>query len=193
MDKKIFVIALIVIIIGSFLYFNITGNSIKMEDIVVIETNKGNIEVKLDRSRAPVTVDNFLKYADERFYDGTIFHRVIAGFMIQGGGLTSDGKEKQTHEPIILESNNGIKNKKFTIAMARTNVPDSATSQFFINTADNDFLDYSQTNQGYAVFGKVISGQDVVLEIENIKTGEKGYYEDWPVENIIIKRIYRKK
>jgi peptidyl-prolyl cis-trans isomerase B (cyclophilin B) len=170
-----------------------TGVSM-MNEIVVIETSKGNIEVELNMAKSPITVANFLKYVESGFYNSTVFHRVIKGFMVQGGGFTRGGMEKDTLDPIKLESNNGLSNLKGTVAMARTNVPDSATSQFFINTVDNGFLNYqSQGNPGYAVFGKVISGMDVVLAIEASKTGTKGGYEDWPVEDIIITNAYVKK
>jgi len=161
--------------------------------IIVIETNKGNLEVELDFENAPITAENFLTYVESGHYEGTIFHRVIPNFMIQGGGFTSDGNQKDTMKPIKLESQNGLKNLRGTIAMARTNVPDSATSQFFINTKDNDFLDYAPGNPGYAVFGKVINGMDVVDAIEKVKTSSKGYYDDWPVEDVLIVKVYVKK
>ena len=160
---------------------------------VVIETNKGNLEIELNRAKAPETVGNFLKYVESGFYNNTVFHRVIKGFMVQGGGFTRGGTEKETLDPIKLESNNGLSNFRGTIAMARTNAPDSATSQFFINTKDNAFLNYqSAGNPGYAVFGKVVSGMDVVDAIESSKTATKGYYEDWPVEDILITGAYLK-
>ncbi len=164
----------------------------KMAEIVVLETNMGDIEIGLDKGHAPVTVDNFLQYVDEGFYDGTIFHRVIKGFMIQGGGFTPDGVQKQTQAPIKLESGNGLKNVIGTVAMARTSVPDSATSQFFINTADNSFLDRASGNDGYAVFGRVISGMDVVEKIESVGTGAKGQNKDWPLKDVIINKAYVK-
>lgn len=163
------------------------------KETVVIETSKGAIEVEIDREKAPVTVANFLNYVNSGFYDGTIFHRVIPGFMVQGGGFTPTGQEKQTGPPIKLESNNGLKNKVGTVAMARTSVPDSATSQFFINVADNSFLDYATGNDGYAVFGSVISGMDVVNSIAAVKTGNKGSYSDWPVQDVVITKAYVKK
>lgn len=162
------------------------------KEIVVLETSKGNIEIELNREKSPVTVENFLRYVNEGFYEGTIFHRVIDGFMIQGGGFTPDGSQKQTREPITLESNNGLKNEIGTIAMARTSVPGSATSQFFINVADNAFLDYAPGNDGYAVFGKVVAGMDVVYQIKSARTSSMGPYENWPVEAIVIKRAYVK-
>ena len=160
---------------------------------VVIETSKGIMEVVLEQEKAPVTVSNFLSYVNSGFYDGTVFHRVIPGFRAQGGGFNRDGTEKPTSQPIKLESNNGLKNTAGTIAMARTSVPDSATSQFFINVADNSFLDYAPGNDGYAVFGRVISGMDVVKSIESVKTGNKGPNSDWPVENVVITKAYVKK
>ncbi len=164
------------------------GNTIN----VVIETNKGNIFLELDKDNAPVTVENFLSYVEEGHYSGTVFHRVIDGFMIQGGGFTADARQKKTHNPIALESNNGLKNKKGTIAMARTMVPDSATSQFFINVADNGMLDYTQANPGYAVFGKVVSGMDVVNAIKVVETGVRKGMGDWPVEDVVIEKVYVK-
>ncbi|MEA3399386.1 MAG: peptidylprolyl isomerase [Patescibacteria group bacterium] len=162
-----------------------------MNDTIIITTNKGIIEVELDREAAPITVENFLKYVDEGFFDGTIFHRVMDNFMIQGGGFTPDGKEKKNHNPIKLESQNGLKNTRGTIAMARTSVPDSATSQFFINVVDNDFLNYAPGNDGYAVFGIVTKGMDVVDEIKTVKT-QTNPMPDWPVETILIESITRK-
>lgn len=163
-----------------------------MNTVVVLETSKGDIEVELYKAEAPVTVDNFISYVNAKHYEGTIFHRVISGFMVQGGGFTPDGTQKQTQAPIKLESNNGLKNLAGTIAMARTMVPDSATSQFFINTADNPFLDYAPGNDGYAVFGKVIKGMDVVKQIEGASTGIKNGMQDWPTEEVMIKKVYVK-
>jgi len=164
-----------------------------MKEIAVLETTKGNIEIELDRAKAPITVENFVTYVNEGFYNGTIFHRVMDGFMIQGGGFTTEGEEKDTHAPIKLESKNGLKNTVGTIAMARTNFPDSATSQFFINVADNSFLNYAPGNDGYAVFGKVISGMDVVNTIKSVETSSNEGYDDWPVENVVITGAYMKK
>lgn len=163
--------------------------------IVVIETTLGNIEVELDEEKAPVTVANFLSYVDASFYNGTIFHRVIPNFMIQGGGFTASMSQKETKAPIRNEAANGLSNKRGTIAMARTQVVDSATAQFFINTVDNKFLDFrSPTIQGYgyAVFGRVISGMDVVDAISGVKTGWKAGMKDVPVETVEIKSIRRK-
>ena len=146
------VIAVLMAIAALFLIIRDKVQKGDVMEVVVLETSKGNIEITLDRGRAPVTVDNFLRYVKEGNYDGTVFHRVIDGFMIQGGGFTPDGKQKQVHEPIKLESGNGLKNLAGTVAMARTMSPDSATSQFFINLIDNGFLDYAPGNPGYAVF-----------------------------------------
>lgn len=157
---------------------------------IIIETSMGKIEVALNDREAPVTVENFVSYVTEGFYDGTVFHRVIDGFMIQGGGFTADGGKKKTHAPITLESKNGLKNKRGTIAMARTMVPDSATSQFFINVADNAMLDYAPGNDGYAVFGRVTSGMEVVDAIKAVKTTTKNGMADWPVEDVIIEKVY---
>jgi cyclophilin family peptidyl-prolyl cis-trans isomerase len=159
---------------------------------IVMETSKGTIELALNGRDAPVTVENFLRYVAEGHYDGTVFHRVIDGFMIQGGGFTTDGKQKGTHSPIKLESQNGLLNKRGSIAMARTNVPDSATNQFFINVADNRMLDYAPGNDGYAVFGKVVSGMEVVDAIKAVETTTKNSMDDWPVEDVLIEKVYVK-
>ncbi|MFQ5936803.1 MAG: peptidylprolyl isomerase [Acidiferrobacterales bacterium] len=154
-------------------------------------TTIGVIEIKLDRRGAPVTVENFLKYANEGFYDGTIFHRVIPGFMIQGGGFRPGLERKETREPIKNEAGNGLKNAAGTIAMARTSNPHSATSQFFINIVDNGFLDKEQARDGwgYTVFGKVIKGMDVVKKIEAAPTGRVGQYRDVPSKDVLIKKV----
>lgn len=158
---------------------------------VIIQTNKGDIKVELFVQKSKITTKNFLNYVNLGFYDGTIFHRVIDDFMIQGGGYLPNMSLKNTKAPIKLESDNGLKNLKGTIAMARTSKPNSATSQFFINTKDNNFLDYkSASNPGYAVFGKVVEGIEVVKKIESVKTSKKSYFQDWPVEDIIIEKIY---
>ena len=152
----------------------------------------GTITLELNADKAPTTVGNFVKYAKEGFYDGTIFHRVIDGFMIQGGGFTKSMDQKPTHEPIRNEAMNGIKNKRGTIAMARTMIVDSATSQFFINLVDNDFLDFtSPTPQGfgYAVFGKVTDGLDVVDAIGKVKTGFAGPHQNVPETPVVIKKV----
>jgi peptidyl-prolyl cis-trans isomerase B (cyclophilin B) len=156
---------------------------------VALKTSMGQIVLELDRKRAPATVANFLQYANEGFYKGTLFHRVIPGFMVQGGGMEPGMKQKPTRSPIRNEAANGLKNKTGTIAMARTSVVDSATSQFFINCKDNDFLDHRDASPqgfGYAVFGKVVDGMDVVRKIEKAPTGTKGPHRDVPVEDILI-------
>ena len=157
--------------------------------VVVIDTSLGAVKVQLDDEKAPGTVKNFLGYVDDEFYDGTTFHRVIPGFMIQGGGLEPGLKPKRTKPAIKNESTNGLSNKRGTISMARTNVPDSATSQFFINVVDNGFLDKAKAGDGvgYCVFGKVIEGMDVVDKIRNVKTREG----DVPVEDVVIKSVRR--
>ncbi len=167
-------------------------NTTADEEIVVFETNKGTIEVALNRKAAPITVENFVSYVKEGHYDGTVFHRVIPGFMIQGGGFNFQGAERPTNEPIKLESKNGLKNEEGTIAMARTNDPDSATAQFFINVKNNTFLNYGPGNPGYAVFGKVVSGMETVKTIEGVKTKTKNGHEDWPVDPVIINKVYMK-
>jgi peptidyl-prolyl cis-trans isomerase A (cyclophilin A) len=154
---------------------------------VKLATSMGDIVVQLDPAKAPKTVANFLQYVQDKHYDGTIFHRVIDGFMIQGGGMTADLKEKRTRAPIPLEADNGLKNDKYTIAMARTSDPDSATSQFFINVKDNASLNApSPDGHGYAVFGKVVSGTEVVDKIRAARTGVKSGVPDVPVEPITI-------
>ena len=161
------------------------------DPMVKLETNMGDIVLKLDARKAPNTVANFIQYVKSGHYDGTVFHRVIKGFMIQGGGMTPEMKEKTTQAPIRNEANNGLRNKKYTIAMARTNQPHSASAQFFINTKDNDFLDFkSETPEGwgYAVFGKVISGFDTVDKIESVLTGRRGMHDDVPQSPVVIKK-----
>jgi len=157
---------------------------------VKLTTSMGSIVIELNEDAAPSTVKNFLRYTQERFYDGTIFHRVIPNFMIQGGGFSPDMVQKRNHEPIVNEANNGLKNDRGTIAMARTNNPDSATCQFFINHADNDFLNYGGSNKaGYAVFGKVVEGMDVVDKIASARTEDKGRYANVPVTAIVIESV----
>jgi cyclophilin family peptidyl-prolyl cis-trans isomerase len=157
-----------------------------------IKTSKGTFTVQLFDQQAPISVENFLKYADEGFFDGTIFHRVIPGFMVQGGGLTAELKNKPGHAPIKNEAANGLKNKRGTLAMARTNDVNSATAQFFVNLVDNDFLDHKgASNFGYAVFGRVESGMDVVDAIAAVKTGSHGGYQDVPVEPVTIESVKR--
>lgn len=155
---------------------------------VKLEASMGDIIIELNEEAAPVTVKNFLAYVEEDFYDGTIFHRVIPNFMIQAGGFTADMKQKKTHPPIVNEANNGLKNNRGAIAMARTDNPDSATAQFFINLKDNDFLNYaSQSNPGYAVFGRTIAGMNIVDKIAAVRTTRKGQFADVPAEPVVIK------
>ena len=158
------------------------------EPTVKLETSMGDIVVQLNSRKAPLSTANFLQYVKSGFYDGTIFHRVIKGFMIQGGGLTQDMKEKSGHAPIKNEASNGLRNQRYTIAMARTSDPDSATSQFFINTVNNRFLDAdkAQDGVGYAVFGEVIKGTDVVRKIEAVPTTTHGNYQDVPATPVVI-------
>ncbi len=157
---------------------------------VKLATTEGDIVVQLDREKAPKTVDNFVAYVKAGHYDGTVFHRVIPSFMIQGGGMDKDLNEKKTRAPIPLESRNGLKNERGTLAMARTGDPDSATSQFFINVQDNAFLDQpnSRDGSGYAVFGKVVAGMDVVDRIKATPTGNKGIHQNVPLAPITIKK-----
>ena len=157
-----------------------------------METSMGTITLELDDAKAPETVANFVQYAKDGHYDGTIFHRVIDGFMVQGGGFTKDMNQKETREPIRNEAMNGLKNLRGTIAMARTMVVDSATSQFFINLVDNSFLDFQNPTPqgfGYAVFGKVVDGMEVVDQIAKVKTGFSGPHQNVPEEAILIKKV----
>ena len=173
------------------------GGCAKMENaIVVLETSKGNIEIELFEKEAPITTKNFLGYVDEGFYGGLIFHRVISDFMIQGGGFDKDMNEKKTKAPIKNEAASGLKNTRGTIAMARTQVVDSATAQFFINVADNSFLDHKDSSAqgyGYAVFGKVVKGMDVVDAIKSVQMHSVGMFDDVPVEPVVIIKAYLKK
>lgn len=157
---------------------------------VKLATSAGDIVIELDRAKAPKSVENFVQYVKAGHYNGTVFHRVIPNFMIQGGGMTPDMTEKPTRPPIPLESRNGLNNVRGSVAMARTNDPDSATSQFFISVKDNAFLDAanSRDGNGYAVFGKVVAGMDVVDKIRDVRTGSKGPHQDVPIEPVIIRK-----
>jgi cyclophilin family peptidyl-prolyl cis-trans isomerase len=160
--------------------------------VVLMSTSMGNIRIELDAENAPITTKNFLEYASNGHYDGVIFHRVIPGFMIQGGGMDAQMNEKKNKGPIKNEAANGLKNKLGSVAMARTNVVDSATAQFFINVKDNDFLNHrsaAPAEFGYAVFGQVVDGMDVVHAIEKVKTGRKGGHDDVPVETVLINSV----
>ena len=159
--------------------------------MVELHTNHGVIKLELDAEKAPKSVENFLNYVKAGHYDNTVFHRVIDGFMIQGGGFEPGMKQKPTAEPITNEANNGLKNVNGSIAMARTNDPHSATAQFFINVNDNDFLNHSSPTPqgwGYAVFGKVVDGLDIVEKIKKVKTGSKGFHQDVPADDVIIEK-----
>lgn len=161
--------------------------------VVILHTNHGAISLELFEEQAPLSVANFLAYARDGHYDGTLFHRVISNFMIQGGGFDSDFQQKETREPIQNEADNGLSNGRGTVAMARTNDPHSATSQFFINVTDNNFLDHrspaSGQTWGYAVFGRVVEGMDVVDAIRQVETGRRSFHQDVPVEDVIIERV----
>ncbi|ARU64243.1 peptidyl-prolyl cis-trans isomerase [Histophilus somni] len=166
--------------------------------MITLHTNFGDIKLALNFEKAPITAENFLTYCKEGFYNNTIFHRVIDGFMIQGGGMESGLREKNTKAPIKNEASNGLSNKRGTIAMARTSDPHSATAQFFINVADNTFLDYRAKEMfgktvvqewGYAVFGEVVEGMDIVDKIKGVKTGNKSFHQDVPVEDVIITSV----
>ncbi len=188
MEKLIILLILTAILISSPLVSAI-GKPKGGNPVVIISTSMGDIEIELYPDKAPETVKNFLSYVNDRFYDGTIFHRVIPGFMIQGGGFTLDMKQKPTKAPIKNEANNGLKNDIGTIAMARTSVVDSATSQFFINLVDNNFLNHGARDFGYAVFGKVIRGMDVVHKIAGVKTSNRGSFQDVPIEPVVIESV----
>lgn len=160
-----------------------------MTKTVELQTTAGVIRLELDEAKAPITVANFLNYVNAGHYNGTVFHRVIKGFMVQGGGFEPGLKQKPTQGEIQNEANNGLKNDKYTIAMARTSAPHSASAQFFINAANNDFLNFkseSPQGWGYAVFGKVVAGTEVIDAIEKVKTGRKGFHDDVPLEDVVI-------
>ncbi|MCP8898054.1 peptidylprolyl isomerase [Gilvimarinus xylanilyticus] len=160
--------------------------------MITLHTNYGDITLELDFDKAPQTAANFKEYAENGFYDATIFHRVIDGFMIQGGGMDENMQQKETRAPIENEADNGLKNDKGTVAMARTGDPHSATAQFFINVNDNDFLNHTGKNMqgwGYCVFGKVTQGMDVVEKIKNVPTGTSGFHQDVPTETVLIEKV----
>jgi len=162
-----------------------------MSKFVKMDTSAGSLRIELDDVKAPLTTANFLAYVNKGHYDGTVFHRVIKGFMVQGGGFEPGMKQKPTDAPIRNEANNGLKNTHYTLAMARTGDPHSASAQFFINTTDNAFLDFRAENAqgwGYAVFGRVVEGTDVVDQIEKVRTGRKGMHDDVPLEDVRIER-----
>jgi peptidyl-prolyl cis-trans isomerase B (cyclophilin B) len=163
-----------------------------MTKTVEMTTSAGTLRIELDDEKAPISVANFLAYATKGHYDNTVFHRVIKGFMVQGGGFEPGMKQKPTDAAITNEANNGVKNKHYTLAMARTSAPHSATAQFFINVTDNSFLDFkseSPQGWGYAVFGRVVAGMDIVDAIERVSTGRKGGHDDVPLEDVVIQRV----
>lgn len=160
--------------------------------VVIIKTSMGDVEIELLQDDAPITVANFLKYVDDGFYDNTILHRVITGFMVQGGGFTADMKQKKTREPIKNEAKNGLKNKRGFLSMARTSAVDSATSQFFMNLVDNAFLDHGSRDYGYAVFAKITDGMDVLDKIGRVPTTTKRMHQNVPVEAVTIESVKRK-
>ena len=162
-----------------------------MSKTVQMDTSAGTLRIELDEAKAPLSCANFLAYVNSGHFDGTVFHRVIKGFMLQGGGFDATMKQKTTLDTVRNEANNGLKNKRYTLAMARTSDPHSATAQFFINTTDNAFLDFkseSAQGWGYAVFGHVVEGMDVVDAIEKVRTGRKGFHDDVPLEDVLIVR-----
>ncbi len=184
MNKFIVLLALITILIPSLVLAG--GKSKGGNPVVIMSTSMGEIKIELYPDKSPETVKNFLSYVNDKFYDNTIFHRVIPGFMIQGGGFTPDMKQKPIKAPIKNEADNSLKNNTGTIAMARTSMVDSATSQFFINLVDNDFLNHSARDFGYAVFGRVVEGMDVVRKIGGVRTGNRGQFQDVPIEPVVV-------
>ncbi|HEU4365455.1 MAG TPA: peptidylprolyl isomerase [Candidatus Krumholzibacteria bacterium] len=195
MKRFVSTLVLVILAVGALTVAVDGADNKKGYPVVVLETSKGNIEIELYPDKAPLSVQNFLWYVDNKFYDGLIFHRVIKTFMIQGGGFTPDMTQKAGKPPIDNEAGNGLTNDKYTVAMARTNAVHSATSQFFINTVDNDFLnhrDNTQTGFGYCVFGKVVAGQEAVDAIAAVPTGSKAGFQDVPVETVAITKAYRK-
>lgn len=159
--------------------------------MIFFETTLGNFTVELFEDKAPLSAENFLKYVDEGFFHGTVFHRIVPGFVIQGGGFTEHMAQKKNHPPIKNEADNGVKNSRGTLSMARTNDINSATSQFFVNLKDNDFLDHSRGNFGYAVFGKVTEGMEVIDKIAAVKTGRRQGFEDVPLDPVVMTSVRR--
>jgi peptidyl-prolyl cis-trans isomerase B (cyclophilin B) len=192
MRLRAYVVAALAVVTVSVGYAADEGSKGGKQPMVLMKTSMGEIKIELNKEKAPITVENFLKYVEAKFYDGTIFHRVIPNFMIQGGGFDAGMKQKETNAPIKNEAGNGLRNDTGTIAMARTNVVDSATAQFFINVKDNDFLNHKNETPagfGYAVFGKVVEGLDVVRKIEAVSTGSKGGHRDVPLEPVVIESV----
>jgi peptidyl-prolyl cis-trans isomerase B (cyclophilin B) len=191
--KNLFRLSLIMLV---FVQSAVAADQAAVNPRVALVTSKGRIVIELFPQKAPATVKNFLAYVDAGFYDGTVFHRVIPKFMIQGGGLTADMKKKPTEKPVPNEADNNLKNTRGSVAMARTGDPHSATSQFFINTADNDFLNYREKTPqgwGYAVFGRVTEGMTVVDAISGVETSNSGMFRDVPVEPVLIEKVQRVK
>ena len=189
--NKIFVLSLVAYLFSFAAHAN---QQLENKIMIKLSTSMGEITLELDAEDAPITVENFLSYVDSGHYDNTIFHRVIPGFVIQGGGLVSGMQEKQTGTPIQNEADNGLKNLTGAICMARTNDPHSATSQFFINLKDNQFLDHTEKTEsgwGYAVFGRVVSGIDVVEKIATVETGNVGYHSNVPLEDVVLEKAER--
>lgn len=197
MTKRLVLGVLLLVIIAGTVSFARNKKEVEKHmgnPVVTMSTSKGNIKIELFEKKAPITVGNFLQYVDDEFYNDTIFHRVISGFMIQGGGFDSNMEQKETRSPIDIESDNGVKNDRGTIAMARTMDPNSATAQFFINLVDNDFLNFTSADvqgYGYTVFGKVVEGLDIVDEIASAKTGMAAGHQDVPKEDIVILSVSR--
>ncbi len=162
-----------------------------MSPTVLFKTSLGEFTIELEPKDAPITVENFLRYVDDGFFDGTIFHRIVPGFVIQGGGLTPEFDPKETRPPIKNEAANGLRNLRGTLSMARTNAVDSATSQFFVNLKDNAFLDHKSGNFGYAVFGRVTRGMDVIDQVAKVRTGKRKGYDDAPLESVMIESARR--
>ena len=195
MFRHFVMLAVVMFAVVSMASFDLHAQDAPKETLVEIQTNHGNFTIKLFPDKAPKTVENFLGYVDSKFYDNTIFHRVIPNFMVQGGGLTADMRKKETRKPVQNEADNGLSNKIGTIAMARTGDPHSATAQFFVNVKDNYSLDHtSKTNGrtwGYCVFGQVVKGMSVVKEIKLVRTSYKNGRDDLPVETVLIKKAIR--
>lgn len=187
--KLIFIFMLLSFSYSNTLYAGKTNKSAGVKPMVVMSTNYGDITIELFSDKAPISTENFLSYVKSDFFAGTIFHRVIPGFMIQGGGFDKDMNQKTPNDPIKNEADNGIKNDRGTLSMARTNVVDSATSQFFINLKDNDFLNNSSRDFGYAVFAKVVEGMDIVDKIAQVSTGDHSMHQNVPTEPVIIESV----
>jgi peptidyl-prolyl cis-trans isomerase A (cyclophilin A) len=186
MNRLSFIRQICAVLVATFVLSVISPVMADDGPIVVLKTSMGDIEIQLDPVHAPISTANFLSYVKKGFYDGTIFHRIMAGFMVQGGGMGLDMKEKPTDPPIKNEATNGLKNLKGTISMARTDDPDSATSQFFLNLVDNSFLDPNPQSAGYAVFGKIIKGLPVLEKMGAVETGDKGPYQNVPLTPVVL-------